>query len=230
LPSHRFDACISTGVKVDKYQTARFDNVLYSVPRQQAFHSVTVKAYVDRIEIVAAGVVIARHVRCYEPGRQILDPLHYLTTLSRKPGCLDHSPLYRDWHLPSSFTELRNTLENQHGPHAGSRQFIRILQLLREHPVERISRVIEPFVSGQPVTADLIISRVQRLRGEDRPTPLSDHESTLPPSVPVVQVPLPDLRRFNEFLSFGDKTDVEFTPVTQDQPQAIETADHVCRV
>ncbi len=120
LPARPFDACLAEPAKVDKYQTVRFDNVLYSVPRENAFATVTVKAYVDRIEIVAATRVVARHVRSYEKGSMVLDPVHYLKTLARKPACLDHAPVYRDWTLPAAFVELRRSLEIRHGPHAGA--------------------------------------------------------------------------------------------------------------
>src|SRR5205085_7535886 len=69
LPERPFDACISRPAVVDKYQTARFDNNRYSVPRNAAFQAVTVKGYVDRVEIVAVGAVIARHDRSYGRGR-----------------------------------------------------------------------------------------------------------------------------------------------------------------
>lgn len=230
LPAHRFDACLSVGAKVDKYQTARFDKVLYSVPRRYAFQSVTIKAYVDRITIVSCGAVIAEHPRSDEPGRQILDPLHYLATLTRKPGCLDHAPLYRDWQLPASFTQLRNRLEVQHGPQTGSRHFIRVLQLLGQHPVERIASVLERLAENAPVTAEQIISRVERLGENDRITLSASDVTTLPSSVASVQVPLPYLSRFNQFLSCGEQTDVEFTSVAESQPQAVATAHDVCRV
>lgn len=111
LPRRPFDACLDAPAKVDKYQTVRFDNVPYSVPRACAFRAVTVKAYVDRITVVAAGQVVARHARSHERGAMVLDPLHYLTTLSRKPACLDHAPVYRDWALPPAFAELRRSLD-----------------------------------------------------------------------------------------------------------------------
>lgn len=230
LPKWQFDACLSREVKVDKYQTARFDNVLYSVPRPQAFQAVTVKAYVDRIEIVSSGSLIARHARCYEAGRQVLDPLHYLATLSRKPGCLDHAPLYRDWRLPASFTQLRQTLETQHGPHSGARQFIRVLQLLHEHSVERVSSVLDRFAAGAPISADMIIPRVRRLRDQEPVLETNGHAACLPVSVPLVQVPLPDLRRFNQFLSCGAPTDVEPSDAAEVQPQATASADDGRRV
>jgi len=65
LPKHGFDTSIRREAKVDKYQFARFDNVSYSVPRHCAFQSVTMKAYVDRVEIVHQNAVVATHERSY---------------------------------------------------------------------------------------------------------------------------------------------------------------------
>src|SRR5208282_3783573 len=39
LPTVPFDACIYEQVKIDKYQTARFDRVRYSVPQRCAFQT-----------------------------------------------------------------------------------------------------------------------------------------------------------------------------------------------
>ena len=87
LPAHRFDACvIRPAVPVDKYQTVAFDRNRYSVPRQFAFQMVTVKGYVNRVVIVVQGQVVATHTRCLQHDTMVLDPLHYLATLSRKPG------------------------------------------------------------------------------------------------------------------------------------------------
>ncbi len=119
LPCHAFDPCIRESRKADKYQTVAFDSNRYSVPRRWAFQAVTVKAYVDRIEIIASHQVVARHDRCYGRNEQVLEPMHYLVTLGRRPGALDHSGVYRNWRLPAAFTELRTALEERHGPHAG---------------------------------------------------------------------------------------------------------------
>src|SRR5207253_1659628 len=77
VPARRFDACVLQAGQVDKYQTVRFDGNGYSVPRRWAFRPVTVKGYIDRIEVVAEGQVVARHVRGYGKGERVLDPLHY---------------------------------------------------------------------------------------------------------------------------------------------------------
>ena len=93
LPERPFDACLATAAKVDKYQAVRFDNVSYSVPRAHAFQAVTVKAYVDRIAVVAAGQVVARHaalVRTRRDGARspplLDDPLAQAGVPGSRPG------------------------------------------------------------------------------------------------------------------------------------------------
>jgi len=131
LPAHRFDACvIHPAVMVDKYQTVAFDTNRYSVPRPFAFQMVTVKGYVERVVIVAQGKVVATHERSLERHTVVLDPIHYLATLERKPGAIDHSPVYRDWKLPACFVDFRVELERHYGIPAGTKQFARVLQLL----------------------------------------------------------------------------------------------------
>jgi transposase len=76
LPAHPFDACVSQAAQVDKYQTVRFDRNRYSVPRASAFRAVTIKGYIDRVEVVDSGLVVARHARSYGHDEQVLDPLH----------------------------------------------------------------------------------------------------------------------------------------------------------
>ncbi len=202
LPAHRFDPCIHQAAQVDKYQTVRFDTNRYSVPRPCAFRCVTVKAYVDRIEIVADGGVVARHRRSYERHEQILDPIHYLTTLGRRPAALDHSKVYRDWRLPADFAELRQSLEAVCGPLAGGRQYIRVLQLLAQHPIERVQRAMRQ--SAEPVSADRIIQQTFCLaEREAAAAPLDGVDRNVPGW--DVSVPMPDLRRFDQLLSQGEQ-------------------------
>jgi transposase len=201
LPARRFDACIHQAALVDKYQMVRFDAVRYSVPRTWAFQAVTVKGYVDRVEVVAGDQVVARHARSYEHGEQVLDPIHYLVTLGRRPAALDHSNVYRQWRLPQDFTTLRKRLEARHGPATGARQYIRILQLLATHPVERIHTAIQRCNHLEDLHADRITQQVQRLADRDVPGADSSLSSD---SLLSVQVPIPDLSRFDQLLSRGE--------------------------
>jgi hypothetical protein len=201
LPAHAFDPCIREPKKVDKYQTIVLDNNRYSVPRRWAFQAVTAKAYVDRIEIVASHQVVARHQRCYGRSQQVLDPMHYLVTLGRRPGALDHSGVYRNWQLPAAFTQLRAALEERHGVHTGSRQYIRVLQLLAEHPQGRVQQAIEYCRTRNLLDAELIRSQAEHLALRQEP---AGPEVCAQTFIPEIQVPRVDLSRFNQLLSIGE--------------------------
>jgi transposase len=203
LPARPFDACILQAAQVDKYQTVQFDRNRYSVPRAHAFCAVTVKGYIDRVEVVAAGQVVARHVRSYGHDEQVLDPLHYLAALGRRPAALEHAPVLRDWQLPPAFQALRQALEQQHGPRAGCRHYIRVLQLLGDHPAERVRAAVEGCLDQQGLTAERVRATAERLAAAsgvpaagDAVTPLCQY-----------QVPRPDLGRFDQLLSQGDSED-----------------------
>jgi hypothetical protein len=203
LPARPFDACVFQAAQVDKYQTVQFDRNGYSVPRAHAFCAVTVKGYIDHIEVVAAGQVVARHDRCYGRDEQVLDPLHYLAALARRPAALDHAPVLRGWQLPAVFAAVRQALERQHGPRAGCRQYVRVLQLLGDHPSERVQAAVEGCLGQEALTAERIRAATERLAAAggaatdgDGVTPLSRY-----------QVPRPDLGRFNQLLSQGDSED-----------------------
>jgi transposase len=165
LPTHPFDACIRRPVKVDKYQTVTFDNNRYSVPRSCAFQTVSVKGYIDRVDIIRGIEVVATHVRCYAKGEDLLDPLHYLVNLATKPALLDHTKVYRDWKLPAAIAQLRSIFEQREGSRAGARSYIRVLELLAEHPAERIQLAIGRCRQRSCLDPMSIRSETEALRG-----------------------------------------------------------------
>ncbi len=237
LPKHRFDACIHQEAKVDKYQTVALDRNRYSVPRRFAFTTVTVKGYIDSVEIVAQGVAVARHARSYGSGEQILDARHFLAVLGRKPACLDHCDVFRGWKLPPIFDEVRRRLEQRHGEPSGARQYIRVLQLLADHSLEQVQGVLVQCRGEEQLYADWIIRRVQRLQTSE-PSPTIDLPDR--PAAADVKVPAPTLDHFNQLLSTnitsiaGDQDDVPNDEPTaaavEVEPQTVATADHAVRI
>ncbi len=199
LPAHAFDACVSQAAQVDKYQTVRFDRNRYSVPRTCAFRTVTVKGYLDRVEVVERGQVVARHARSYGHDEQVLDPLHYLAALERRPAALDHAPVLRDWRLPESFVQLRQGLEQRHGPTAGARHYVRVLQLLAEYPREHVQEAVATCLRRGELHAERVRAEAQRLTGAATPLPVTP--------LCQYQVPRPDLGRFDQLLSQGASHD-----------------------
>lgn len=191
---------------VDKYQTVRLDSNRYSAPRACAFQSVTIKAYPHEVVIVHGGQVVARHQRAAGQNQQVLDPLHYLVTLARKPALLDHGGAYRNWKLPPAFAELRQVLEERLGPAAGARGYIRVLQLLADHPAERIAEAIRLCQARGHLDPASIAQEI--CRGRDSASPAS-HPVDLSACVCAEVVrqttsPLPDLTHFDQLFSQGE--------------------------
>lgn len=216
LPSISFDPCIGESRDVDKYQTVAWDGTRYSVPRRDAFSKVFVKARVDFIEVFRDGRLIASHERSYTKGEMILEPLHYLATLDRKPAYLDHTDVYKNWRLPREFTELREQFEQRHGATTGSRQFIQVLQLLAAHPQSRVIQAIKSCEREGVTTAQRIIFRCgelaqreeQRVCASDELTNRNADTSSTKHS-PGLHVPRPDLSQFDALLSRGGQRNEE---------------------
>jgi transposase len=215
LPAHRFDPCvIHQAVAVDKYQTVAYDTNRYSVPRPFAFQMVTVKGYIDRVVIVARGQVVARHARSHQRHTMVLDPLHFLATLGKKPGALDHAPVFRDWELPPCFAAFRTALEREHGATAGGRRFARVLQLLAEHPLARVRDAIESCMQSDLIGAEAVARRAQALAAIAAPAAIA---AMLPgtPAPPQVHVPLPDLSRFDQLLGDHEILEIPYCDVAE---------------
>jgi transposase len=230
LPLRSFDAAVTEVRQVDKYQTVAWEKNRYSVPRRHAFATVTVKAYVNSIEVVRDGQRIARHGRSYGHGEQVLDPLHYLSTLGVKPAYLDHTDVYRNWRLPVAFTQLRQRFEARHGSLPGARHFIRVLQLLAEHPLSRVEQAIQACRGEGVITAERIAGRCEQLALRFAHDP-STNLNGQPLAIPRVQVPLPDLRRFDSLLSQGgeDHGSERNVPALTLEPQGAAVANHAGR-
>jgi transposase len=236
LPPFRFDACVLHPAVVDKYQTIRFETNWYSVPRHLAFQKVTVKGYVERVEIVQGGQVQARHERCYQRHTQILDPVHYLVTLARKPAALDHADVYRHWQLPSSFAQLRQQLEACHGPRTGTRHFIRVLQLLAQHPAERVSQAIQLTLTRGACDAHLVAEQTERLAvcglpSEQPSVPPAGSATAVPPQTMAPASSSPALHHFDQLLSKGEASDESSDhSAVAHQLEAAQAADDAGRV
>jgi len=227
LPRHPFDACVIAGGAVDKYQTVAFDNNRYSVPRRWAFRPVTVKGFVDRVEIVTDGRVVATHPRCYGRHERVLDPLHFPAILAEKPATLDHAPVYRDWALPPVFAQLRTRLEADHGVRAGVRQPIRVLQRLARLPLAVVEAAVTAALArGRPTAAAIATAAERRARTDTALTPRDTVASPIP-------VPRPDLSRFDRLLSRspdeGESDDRPERDAVERQPEAVEVADDAGR-
>jgi transposase len=231
LPTRAFDPFVPATAKVDKYQTVRFDTTRYSVPRRWAFETVTIKAYVDRIEVVSGTGVVARHQRSYARAEWIVEPEHYLAILGRRPAALDHSFVFDRWELPACFEQLRADFEQREGLTAGARQYVRVLQLLAEYPVKVVQEAIVQCRKKTTVNADHILATVRRLGDHPVPAGADLHANTN--NSDSLQVPIPKLDHFDLLLSHrqGDlDDDGQRTTIASGAFEAAASADDAGRV
>jgi transposase len=156
LPGVPFDACRKEQTRADRESLVRFDTNDYSVPTAYAHHEVTVKGYVDRVQVCCADQVIAQHTRCWGREQQVLEPVHYLALLLRKPGALDWGQPFAEWDLPECFAVLRARLEQQWPGGVGTWEFIRVLKLLEQQPLAELTRALERALRGNALTRDAI--------------------------------------------------------------------------
>jgi transposase len=154
LPKASFDARRLVSTTASSEALVRFDTNDYSVPAEHGHKPVVLKASVDTIFLYHQGREIARHVRCWDREKQIFDPLYYLRLLERKPGSLDHARPLEQWRLPEELLGLRRRLEAQRDD--GTREYIRVLMLLRKYPMARLVRAIRRLDGVMAPTADAI--------------------------------------------------------------------------
>lgn len=201
LPSEPFDACRVESRKVTSLSLVRFKSNSYSVPVAYAYREVTVKAYVDHLEICHKDTVIASHERCYRQNEFVFDPVHYLPLLERKPGGLDGALPFTSWELPACFETLRRCLEARHGT-AGKREYVLILQLLRDFPISEVRQAIEKALAYHCVTFESIKMLAMSARHPSwEAVPLSPERLA---GLPRVHIAGADASRYQALLAGGE--------------------------
>ena len=155
LPPVPFDACRQRSTTTTSLSLARFEDNDYSVPVRYAHSQVVVKGYVDRVVICRLGEVIATHSRHWGHGAVVLEPVHYLALLERKPGGLDHGRPFASWDLPACFALLRARQESYWG-FDGTREYIQVLRLLEHHSLRQLQAAVERALRCDALTRDAL--------------------------------------------------------------------------
>lgn len=145
-----------------------YDRNRYSVPAEYAGQRVSLRAWADRIRVVADEAVIADHPRSFTRDRLILDPWHYLSVLERKPGALRHGLPFRDWALPTPIANVRERLMKTA---QGDRAFVQVLQAIREYGLEPVSMACTLVIEQGTISAPIILNHVSRLVSPVRSVP-----------------------------------------------------------
>src|SRR6185437_11066829 len=130
------------------------------------------RAYASRIVVLCEGVAIGEHSRCFERGRTLYNPWHYVAALERKPGALRNGAPFKAWNLPAAMTRLRERLAKHPD---GDRQFVDILSMVALYVLEAVSEACAVAQGEQVVTSAHVVNLL--------------HRSSQAARAPILQVP-----------------------------------------
>lgn len=185
-----FNGYFEQTVRVSSTCLASYDRNRYSVPAEYAGQRVSLRAYADRIEVVADGVAVARHSRSFARDTLILDPWHYLSVLERKPGALRNGAPFMNWSLPAAIATVRTRLLKQL---KGDRAFVEVLLAMREHGADPVETACALALESGTCSASVILNHLHRLISPVR----TDGAIHVPTALRLSQEPVADCSRYD---------------------------------
>ena len=171
-PYLRYQATAFDGYVCDERRASmqclvHYDCNFYSLPCVYAGRGVTVRAYSERIVLAFKGMTIAEHRRELGKGHYVLNPLHYVPLLSRKPGALRNGRPFLEWDLPASIQAVWESLRRFSD---WDKQMAAILSAIPQYGLESVSVACETALEHGTVTQAVILNHLGRLI-EDIPVP-----------------------------------------------------------
>lgn len=131
-------------VKVDTYQLIHLDKNRYSVPTKYVGKRVQVKIYPFKIKVIYNGNIIAEHDRLFGRNKENLNPYHFLDLLQKKARAYNQAKVISDWNLPDIYEHYHKMLQaHLKSKSKGTREFIDILRLTKEHKVKIIAKILK---------------------------------------------------------------------------------------
>ena len=208
LPSHPYRCCKTIAVGANQYSLVTYATNRYSVPVGRAHESLTLHAYVERIEISCGAEIIATHERCWGRREDRLNPYHYLPLLAKRPRAFAHAKPIREWQQewPAIFDTYFALLKEKHPVTEATRYFIEVLKLGERYSEKELAEALEEAVSHHCLGISDVCELLRRMTEETPPavTSLVGH-----PHLSDIQVEKPNLDHFDQLLPWTAPPSVE---------------------
>ena len=187
-----FDGFVELNKRVTPTCLINFERNRYSVPAAFANRVVSMRAYADRIVLVAEAQIIAEHVRVFNRdhsshGATVYDWRHYLAVVQRKPGALRNGAPFAA--LPKSFQRLRSVLRQRDG---GDREMADILALVLHHDEKLVEQAVREAIESNVISKTHILNRLSRLLDTPPPAALEP-----PPGLRLIAEPIANTERYD---------------------------------
>ena len=174
---------------MNKYSTVICDKNRYSVPTRYFGLKIRLVLYVDRIDIFHGGRKITSHLRLYGNNKWQLNPLHYLELISRRPFSFDAARPIRQWRKqwPQCFEDLLERFRDKQGQTKGTKDFIKVLMLLKEHDkidvIDAVKIAIAANISSSGAVEHIIHNA--KATSDAGAVPLDNRQTLSPPDISV---------------------------------------------
>ena len=207
LPERSFACCSLHPVEANGFGLVSFQTNRYSVPAAHAHQHLWLRVFFDHVEITNGRKTLAAHPRCYGREEDILDPLHYLPVLERRPGAWDQAAPIRAWRQrwPEVYARYLEALKRRFSSSEATRVFVRILRLHEEHSESVISEALEEALRChcyEAASVKQLVLRILEQRTKSKThSPIRELEDTPSLPVSVQQVAWPEVHTYNALLS-----------------------------
>jgi transposase len=187
-----FDGFAEKSARITATCLVHFERNRYSVECRYVGQVASVHAYAERIVVICGGEVIGEHPRCFERGRTLYNPWHYVAALERKPGALRNGAPFKDWNLPAAMTRLRERLARHSD---GDRQFVDILSMVAIYGLDAVSEACAAALDEQVVSSAQVVNLLHRAAEPARPPALQ-----VPEALKLSTEPAANCDRYDQLL------------------------------
>jgi hypothetical protein len=198
LPEYPPECCKTYAVKADHQSTVSHETNRYSVPVAHANRKLILKVFAFEIVIAASDCVIARHGRSFERYEYVLEPLHYVPLLERKPGALLWAKPFKNWELPEIFGAFQSALLDR-DPLVGGKEYVKVLLLLRNHTIKELEQAMNAAWRLHALNADAVACLLaQQAKPQNAEAATIDMSRF--PNLADMRVTAPDNQKYNQLL------------------------------
>jgi transposase len=189
LPDIAFSNLETYSGKVDKYSTVIIDKNRYSVPNRYVGVKVRAVAYMDHVDIFYGSQKVGFHPRVYGNNKWQLDPFHYLDLISKRPLAFETARAIKQWRKkwPVCLENLLEQFYQKHGHSKGTKEFIKVLWLYKEHEEKDVTSAVEAAllagVGCSEAVEHILANRTDS--GKQTFVPLNNWQTFPPPDVSV---------------------------------------------
>ena len=162
--SRPFDGFVEYAKRVSPTCLVHLDRTRYSAAGVVRQSSVSLRAYPERIVVVAEGQIVCEHRRVFARSHErkstttVYDWRHYLAVIQRKPGALRNGAPFVE--LPPAFRALQQRMLKTPG---GDREMVEILALVLQHDEQAVLAAIELALEAGVPTKTHILNLLHRL-------------------------------------------------------------------